>query len=357
MKGPVLIIANHASHFDTPVALSVLPERIRSKTAVAAAADRFYRHDKRGWWYSLYFNAFPIERLGGGRATLEYPLSLLRRGWSVLIYPEGTRSTTGELGGFHHGVALMAMQTNVPVIPIYSEGLRNIMPKGQRSPHFTFIQGGRVRMNGVLTLRPIRGLVAWDLYHLLSHLGSSAAPLPDPHRAAKTFQELLVKFYIERLGINRGPGGRRDRLRAMLRDAKRIAGADYMNELSVATSDVTASEEFWKGVSAAVPPWRFLWVAGQPADYTDHAGRDSLPGHLVERVLRDLVAANAQSFRRRGKDGRRHLEWLTGESELDTEHASADDRPEHVINRLDREEPSTPAQTRSRLLARSSWRA
>src|SRR5512140_995015 len=47
MKGPALIIANHASHFDTPVALSVLPERLRGRTAVAAAADRFYRHDKR----------------------------------------------------------------------------------------------------------------------------------------------------------------------------------------------------------------------------------------------------------------------------------------------------------------------
>jgi len=134
VKGPVLIIPNHASHFDTPVALSVLPERIRGKTALAAAADRFYRHDKRGWWYSLYFNAFPIERLGGGSATLEYPLSLLKRGWSVLIYPEGTRTRTGELGSFHHGVALMAMKANVPVIPIYSEGLREIMPPGQRSP-------------------------------------------------------------------------------------------------------------------------------------------------------------------------------------------------------------------------------
>jgi 1-acyl-sn-glycerol-3-phosphate acyltransferase len=134
VKGPALIIANHSSHFDTPLALSVLPERLRGKTAVAAAADRFYRHDKRGWWYSLYFNAFPIERRGGGSATLEYPMSLLRRGWSVLIYPEGTRSTTGEVGGFHHGVALMALRTNVPVIPIYATGLRDIMPRGQRSP-------------------------------------------------------------------------------------------------------------------------------------------------------------------------------------------------------------------------------
>ena len=149
VKGPALIIANHSSHFDTPVALSVLPERIRRKTAVAAAADRFYRHDKRGWWYSLYFNTFPIERLGGGSATLEYPLSLLRRGWSVLIYPEGTRSPTGQIGGFHHGVALMALRTNVPVIPIYCEGLRDIMPKGQRSPRPAAV---RVRIGAPVSL-------------------------------------------------------------------------------------------------------------------------------------------------------------------------------------------------------------
>lgn len=134
VKGPVLIIANHSSHFDTPAALSALPERIRGKTAVAAAADRFYLRTKRGWWYSLFFNTFPIERHGGGTATLEYPVSLLRRGWSVLIYPEGTRSTTGQLGNFHHGVALMAMRAKVPVIPIYTQGLREVMPKGQRTP-------------------------------------------------------------------------------------------------------------------------------------------------------------------------------------------------------------------------------
>jgi 1-acyl-sn-glycerol-3-phosphate acyltransferase len=134
VKSPALIIANHSSHFDTPVALSVLPERIRRKTAVAAAADRFYRYDKRGWWYSLYFNTFPIERNGGGSATLAYPLSLLRRGWSVLMYPEGTRSTNGEIAGFHAGAAILATQANVPVVPICCEGLRDIMPKGQRTP-------------------------------------------------------------------------------------------------------------------------------------------------------------------------------------------------------------------------------
>src|SRR5438067_6492932 len=134
VRGPALIIVNHTSHFDTVVALDVLPANIRSKTTVAAAADKFYRRSKRGWWFSLFYNAFPIDRRGGGAATLAYPLSLLKRGWSVLIYPEGTRSTTGAMGAFHHGVSVLALQARVPVIPIHTTGLPDVMPKGQRTP-------------------------------------------------------------------------------------------------------------------------------------------------------------------------------------------------------------------------------
>ncbi len=134
VSGPAVVRVNHTSHFDTPLALSVLPERLRSKIAVAAAADRFYREGKRGWWFSLFYNTFPIDRRGGGASTLDYPVSLLKRGWSVLIYPEGTRSETGQIGQFHHGATFLAMRARVPVIPIVSEGLRDVMPKGQRSP-------------------------------------------------------------------------------------------------------------------------------------------------------------------------------------------------------------------------------
>lgn len=133
VQGPMIIIANHSSHFDTPVLLSVLPERIRCKTAVGAAADRFYRQGKRTWWFSLFFNTFPIVR-GGGSATLDYAGELLRRGWSVVIFPEGTRSTSGDVQEFRHGVAMLALRTNVPVVPVYTDGLRNVMPKGERTP-------------------------------------------------------------------------------------------------------------------------------------------------------------------------------------------------------------------------------
>jgi len=154
-KGGAIVIANHSSHFDTPVVLSALPGSIRAKTLVAAAADKFYAvRRKRTWWYSLFLNTFPVHR-GGGVKQLEYPLALLRRGWSVLIYPEGGRSKSGQVQKFKHGPAIMAMQAGVPVIPVYIEGLREVMPKGQREPRPAAVSariGAPVSLAGVTSV-------------------------------------------------------------------------------------------------------------------------------------------------------------------------------------------------------------
>ncbi len=133
-RGPAIVIANHSSHLDSPTVFTALPSRIRNKLAMAAAADKFYAsRKKRIWWQSLFQMAFPVHR-GGGTKQLEYPLSLLKRGYSILIYPEGGRSKSGQIARFKAGPAIMAMQAKVPVIPIYMEGLRNVMPKGERTP-------------------------------------------------------------------------------------------------------------------------------------------------------------------------------------------------------------------------------
>ena len=130
-RGPALIIANHTSHFDSVIALSVLPEKLFDRTAIVAAADRFYTNWRKGAWQSLRYNAFPITR-GGGKAALTYSQWLLRQGWSLLVFPEGRRSRSGEQLPFHPGPAIMALSGQVPVVPIHIQGAIDILPAGER---------------------------------------------------------------------------------------------------------------------------------------------------------------------------------------------------------------------------------
>jgi 1-acyl-sn-glycerol-3-phosphate acyltransferase len=129
IQSPLLIIANHTSHFDTVIVLSLLPNSIYNRTAVVAAADRMYRERVKGAWNSLRYNSFPITR-GGGREALAYSQWLLHNGWSLLIFPEGKRSRTGDLLPFHGGPAILATAQGVPVLPIYIEGANRILPPG-----------------------------------------------------------------------------------------------------------------------------------------------------------------------------------------------------------------------------------
>ncbi|MEX2246122.1 MAG: GYD domain-containing protein [Dehalococcoidia bacterium] len=176
-RGAAIIIANHSSHFDTPVVLAALPERIRSRVAIAAAADKFYAsRRKRTWWFSLFMNTFPVHR-GGGVKQLEYPMALLKSGWSILIYPEGGRSKSGQVQRFKAGPAIMAMQAKVPVIPVFIEGLRDVMPKGQREPRPAAVSarvGKPVSLEGVGSLPEATMLIENALREL--------AGIP-PHRA------------------------------------------------------------------------------------------------------------------------------------------------------------------------------
>ena len=140
---PLLVIANHTSHFDTAIVLSLLPMRIYNRTAIAAAADRMYRERLKGMLNSLRYNSFPITR-GGGREALAYSQWLLHNGWSLAIFPEGKRSRTGELQPFHVGPSLLALNENVPILPMYIKGAGDILAPGtQRSrPAPVFVRVG-----------------------------------------------------------------------------------------------------------------------------------------------------------------------------------------------------------------------
>src|ERR1700742_76552 len=112
LKEPVILVANHASHMDTPVILSALPRKLRKRTAVAAAADYFYKNRLVASVVALIFNTAPIERKGGGGMSKNgsHLDNLLDQGLNLLLYPEGTRTRAagGPPGRVRRGAAVLA---------------------------------------------------------------------------------------------------------------------------------------------------------------------------------------------------------------------------------------------------------
>ncbi len=134
LDGPAIFIANHQSHMDTLVLFEAMPEAIRRNLYFGAAADRWYVRGKKKlvlqpWYQSMVLGNFPIVR-GGGSKALDYAGWLLRQGCHVCIFPEGTRATKDDLGRFKPGVAMLALEHDVPVVPVYLSGLREMRPKG-----------------------------------------------------------------------------------------------------------------------------------------------------------------------------------------------------------------------------------
>jgi 1-acyl-sn-glycerol-3-phosphate acyltransferase len=136
IKGPVILVANHASHIDTPVILAALPRRFRKRTAVAAAADYFYRNRMVAALVSLIFNTVPLDRDGGGlgKQATEHLDKLLDQGWNLLLYPEGTRTRSGGPGRVRRGAAVLAAAHNLSIVPIRVTGTREAMPPGRLWP-------------------------------------------------------------------------------------------------------------------------------------------------------------------------------------------------------------------------------
>jgi 1-acyl-sn-glycerol-3-phosphate acyltransferase len=132
-SGGALVASNHVAVADS----FFLPQRIHRRIAFLAKREYFTQPGFIGWCKKQFFTAVgqvPIDRGSGSaaRAALDTGNRLLREGWLVGIYPEGTRSPDGRLYKGKTGVARMALESEVKVIPVAMIGTLKVNPIGSR---------------------------------------------------------------------------------------------------------------------------------------------------------------------------------------------------------------------------------
>jgi 1-acyl-sn-glycerol-3-phosphate acyltransferase len=134
---PFLLVANHSSHLDTVSILSLFNlHRLRTIRPVAAA-DYFERNRLIGFVSKAFFNILPIARknLTPENNPLRAMIEALDAGYSLVVFPEGTRGSGEEIGQFRSGVAhLLEKKPGLPVVPVYLVNMGRSLPKGEFIP-------------------------------------------------------------------------------------------------------------------------------------------------------------------------------------------------------------------------------
>lgn len=130
-----IFCSNHSSHMDSGVLMgaSGLPFR---QFGMMAAKEYFFKNNVRRISLNLLMNLIPIDRKTN-HVTLVQSLAACRDftrngNRNIIIYPEGTRSVTGNMARFKKGPAMIATELGIPIVPAYINGTYQAMPKGSK---------------------------------------------------------------------------------------------------------------------------------------------------------------------------------------------------------------------------------
>lgn len=139
-KPSFILAANHESHLDALVIGSALPLRMRDQLFPIAAGDLFFEVPALAAFSALALNALPVWRRNCGKHGLEdLRNKLLDEPCAYILFPEGTRTRTGQMGKFRAGVGMLTAGTSVPVIPCFLHGTLRAFPPNRIVPRFTKI--------------------------------------------------------------------------------------------------------------------------------------------------------------------------------------------------------------------------
>ena len=133
-KGASIIVANHNSHVDTLLLMSLFSTSQVLKIHPVAAADYFCNTKLKSFFFKTLLGLIPLQRKFGKKTKEELFREInetLRAGETIIIYPEGTRGEDNSIQELKTGVAhIAAMNPDVPVVPFYINGPDRILPKG-----------------------------------------------------------------------------------------------------------------------------------------------------------------------------------------------------------------------------------
>jgi long-chain acyl-CoA synthetase len=124
-----IVAPNHVSHLDMGLAKMALGEAGRDMVALAAA-DYFFDNKYKRAYMDNFTNLVPMERSGSLRQSLRHAKWYLDQGYNALIFPEGTRSLSGEMADFKPVIGYLALASRVGILPLYLHGTYEAMPKG-----------------------------------------------------------------------------------------------------------------------------------------------------------------------------------------------------------------------------------
>jgi long-chain acyl-CoA synthetase len=131
--GGYIVAANHASHLDTGLVKYALGEQGDALVALAAK-DYFFDDPVRRMYFENFTNLVPMERHGSLRESLRLAGEVIRDGYILLIFPEGTRSETGIMSDFKPSLGYLAMTNKCGILPMYLSRTHEAMPKGRYLP-------------------------------------------------------------------------------------------------------------------------------------------------------------------------------------------------------------------------------
>ena len=134
-NGSYVLVCNHTSHLDTLCLLSAVALRRIHHCFPAAAADYFFTSLPRSAVSAVLINALPFDRKAGGAQSLAVCAALLQeRGNVLVLFPEGTRTTTGAIGRFRSGIGRLAAGHDLNVVPCHLDGGMRAWQKGKLLP-------------------------------------------------------------------------------------------------------------------------------------------------------------------------------------------------------------------------------